>query len=259
LDAAYHDIAESIHIERLLEHYKSGLYCGGTGPSGYSRQQHNYLSQLRRADQYSAELLRDHCSERSETMYPLDPKCSHRPTKRKAKCTKRRTKKGCGSAHLQSTELSFSSSDAESDESQAPPKSRGKHDSKAPVKQKVVGTKCTKKSYIKSPQLSFSSSDSESLESLHSVPSPPLGGKRDSRYRSQRSKMFELSLEKAKKMKHIFEVTQALDLCEEKLFCLTRPTYRHENVAPTYHVKIGKNPTCTCPYSQKKNVCKHRL
>ena len=81
VDAAYYDIAESIHIERQLEQYKSGLYQGGSGPSAYSRQQQNYQSQKKRAEQYSAELLKDSATD--QTTYPLDPECSPRPTKRK--------------------------------------------------------------------------------------------------------------------------------------------------------------------------------
>jgi len=61
-------------------------------------------------------------------------------------------------------------------------------------------------------------------------------------------------------MKNTFRQTQALDLGEEKLYSVTRPAYAHENEAPTCHVKIGKDPTCSCPYSQKSSiVCKHRL
>ena len=61
-------------------------------------------------------------------------------------------------------------------------------------------------------------------------------------------------------MMNTFKVTQALDLLEEKLFSITRPAYAHENEAPTYHVKIGRDPSCTCLYSQKTSiVCKHRL
>lgn len=47
---------------------------------------------------------------------------------------------------------------------------------------------------------------------------------------------------------------------EEKLYSVTRPAYTHENEAPTYHIKIGRDPSCSCPYSQKTtNICKHRL
>ena len=61
-------------------------------------------------------------------------------------------------------------------------------------------------------------------------------------------------------MKNTFKITQALNLFEEKLFSLTRPAYAHEKEAPTYHVKIGRDPSCTCLYSQKTStVCKHRL
>ena len=59
-------------------------------------------------------------------------------------------------------------------------------------------------------------------------------------------------------MKTVIKLTQ---LCEEKLFSVRRPpAYASENRAPVYHVKIGQNPTCTCPFAQKKSVeCKHRL
>ena len=61
-------------------------------------------------------------------------------------------------------------------------------------------------------------------------------------------------------MKNTFKITQALNLFEEKLFSLTRPAYAHEKEAPTYHVKIGRDPSCTCLYSQKTStVCTHRL
>ena len=81
VDAAYHDIAEAVRIERQIEQYRSGLYQGGTGPSSYSHQQQNFQSQMRRADQYAAEL--SHASndlfaeerESAEITYPLDPEC----------------------------------------------------------------------------------------------------------------------------------------------------------------------------------------
>ena len=160
VDAAYHDIAESIHIERQLEQYKSGLYQGGSGPSAYSRQQQNYQSQKKRAEQYSAELLKDST-------------CSHRPTKRK-KTTKGNStaKRSRLSAHYQmQTELSSSSSE----------------------------------------------------ECVQSPPPPHnVKGKRNFRYRSQRSKSFELSLEKAKKLKSTIVLTQTIDLCDEMVYCVTR-------------------------------------
>ena len=82
VDAAYHDMAEAIHIERQIENYKSG---GGTGPSSYSRQEHNYHSQMRRADQYASDVLKMFAegedSSNSGSVYLLDPQCSHRPTK----------------------------------------------------------------------------------------------------------------------------------------------------------------------------------
>ena len=109
VDAAYHDIAEAIHVERLLEQYKSGLYQGGTGPRAYSRQEQNHQSQMQRADQYASEILTDR-PDNSSTLYHLDPHCSHRPTKP----TKRKSKKSRISSHLQDTDteqLSSSSSD----------------------------------------------------------------------------------------------------------------------------------------------------
>lgn len=61
-------------------------------------------------------------------------------------------------------------------------------------------------------------------------------------------------------MKNILRLTQVLNLGEEKLYSLTRPIYAHENEAPTYHVKIGRDPSCSCPYSQKSTtICKHML
>ena len=114
VDAAYHDIAEAVRIERQIEQYRSGLYQGGTGPSSYSRQQQNFQSQMRRADQYAAEL--SHASndlfaeerESAETTYPLDPEWSHRPTKRKQKPhpKTKQTKKPRISSHLHDRELS---------------------------------------------------------------------------------------------------------------------------------------------------------
>jgi len=174
---------------------------------------------MRRADQYAAEL--SHASndmfaeeiESAETTYPLDPECSHRPTKRKQKPhpKTKQTKKPRISSNLHDREIE---------------------------------------------QLSSSSSD----EALPSPPPPQQKSKRNARYRRQRSKTFEASLQRAKSMKNTFRQTQALDLDEEKLYSMTRPAYAHENEAPTYHVKIGKDPTCSCPYSQKSSiVCKHRL
>ena len=164
---------------------------------------------MKRADQYAAELIDSFGDQRckiTETEYPLDPECSHRPTKRKQKYTK--------------------------------------------------GCKKRKRSSRFQTQLSSSSSE----ESLQSPTSLKPKTKRNSRYRGQRSKTFELSLQKAKNCKTTIQLTQSLDLCDEKLFSVTRPVCAHENVAPIYHIKIGKNPTCTCPFAQKKNVvCKHRL
>lgn len=217
VDAAYHDIVESIHIERQLEQYKSGLYRGGTGPSAYSRQEQNYHSQMRRADQYASDVLKLHTGQPddvdgTDTMYPLDPNCSHRPTrptKRKSDLKRKQIKKIRISSHLQDTEIE---------------------------------------------QLSSSSSE---------VPSPPSSQqkvKRSARYRGQRSKAFEFSLERAKNMKNVLRLTQVLDLGEEIIFSVTRPIYTHEDEAPTYHVKIGKDPSCSCPYSQKSTtICKHML
>ena len=162
VDAAYYDIAESIHIERQLEQYKSGLYQGGSGPSAYSRQQQNYQSQKKRAEQYSAELLKDSATD--QTTYPLDPECSHRPTKRKRTAKRNSSKKSRLSVHLQ-TELSSSSSE----------------------------------------------------ESVHSPPKHDGKTKRNFRYRSQRSKSFELSLQKAKRLKNTILLTQTIDLCEAVL------------------------------------------
>ena len=216
VDAAYHDIAEAIRIERQVEHYRSGIYQGGTGPSAYSRQQQNYQSQMRRADQYAAELSNASTNfsrqerETAERMYPLDPDCSHRPTKRKQKPhqSTKRTKKTRISSHLTDQEIE---------------------------------------------QLSSSSEDLPS-------PTSKTKTKRNARYRGQRSKTFEAPLENAKSMKNTFKLTQTLDLCGEKLYSVTRPAYAHENEAPTYHIKIGNDPSCTCPYAQKSNtVCKHRL
>ena len=154
VDAAYHDIAESIHIERQLEQYKLGVYGGGTGPSAISCQQHNYQSQMNRADQYAMELVdefTDQISKNSETTYPLDPGCSHRPTKRKQRSKHKKVHSG---SHLQNRDID---------------------------------------------QLSSSSSEESP------VSTPPLQKKlkRNSRYRGQRSKMFELSLQKAKHMKNV--------------------------------------------------------
>ena len=51
-----------------------------------------------------------------------------------------------------------------------------------------------------------------------------------------------------------------MELGEERVYSITRPTYAHENEAPIYNVKIGKDPSCSCPYSQKTAIiCKHRL
>lgn len=217
VDAAYHDIAESIHVERQLEQYKSGGYSGGTGPSAYSRQQKNYRSQMKRAEQYAAEIAEmadmhtDQMGKCSTTTYPIDPECSHRPTKRKAKQRKKATKKIHISSYCDSEINELSSSSSE--ECLIPPMSSSQQHTK-----------------------------------------------RNSRFRSQRSKTFDLSLQKAKRMKNFFKLVQSLDLCEEKLYSVVRPPYSHEKVAPTYQVKTGKNPTCICPFSQKKSVvCKHRL
>ena len=151
--------------------------------------------------------------ESAETTYPLDPECSHRPTKRKQKPhpKTKQTKEPRISSHLHDREIE---------------------------------------------QLSSSSSD----EALPSPPPPQQKSKRNARYREQRSKTFEASLQRAKSMKNTFRQTQALDLGEEKLYSVTRPAYARENEAPTYHVKIGKDPTCSCPNSLKSSiVCKHRL
>ena len=119
VDAAYHDIAETIRIERQLEHYRSGIYQGGTGPSEYSRQQLNYQSQMRRAHQYAAELassdLQEEEGEYSERMYLLDPECSHRPTKRKQKLrtATKQTKKPRTSSYVHDKEIEELSSSSE--------------------------------------------------------------------------------------------------------------------------------------------------
>ena len=47
VDAAYHDIAEAVKIERQVEHYKCGSFKGGSGPSAYARQEDNYQQQMR--------------------------------------------------------------------------------------------------------------------------------------------------------------------------------------------------------------------
>lgn len=91
VDAAYHDIVESIHIERQLQQYRCGLYRGGTGSSAYSRQEQNYHSQMRRADQYASEVSKVHTSQTggpddvdgTDTMYPLDPNCNQANQKEK--------------------------------------------------------------------------------------------------------------------------------------------------------------------------------
>ena len=119
VDAAYHDIAETIRIERQLEHYRSGIYQGGTGPSEYSRQQLNYQSQMRRAHQYAAEVassdLQEEEGEYSERMYLLDPECSHRPTKRKQKLrtATKQTKKPRTSSYVHDKEIEELSSSSE--------------------------------------------------------------------------------------------------------------------------------------------------
>jgi hypothetical protein len=214
VDAAYHDIAEAIHIERQIENYKSGLYRGGTGPSAYSRQEHNYYSQMRRAEQYASEVLKTATSEGNSggNVYLLDPHCSHRPTrpsKRQFNSNakkEKQPKKARISSHLQNSEIE---------------------------------------------QLSSSSSEELSL---------PPKDKRNARYRGQRSKAFEVSLAKAKQVRRTLQLTQVMDLGEERVYSITRAVYAHENEAPTYYVKIGKDPSCSCPYSQKTtNICKHRL
>lgn len=125
VDAACHDIAESIHVERQLEQFKSEGYGGGTGPSAYSRQQTNYHSQTKKAEQYAAEILdldTDHIEPRSTTTYLLDPECSHRPTKRKKKQKKQGFKKVC----VTSGEISQLSSSSSSEDSPIPPTSSQK-------------------------------------------------------------------------------------------------------------------------------------
>ena len=204
VDAAYHDMAEAIHIERQIENYKSGLYRGGTGPSSYSRQEHNYHSQMRRADQYALKMFTEgEDSSNSGSVYLLDPQCSHRPTKpskRQLSSHPRKeeqSKEVRISSHLQDSEIE---------------------------------------------QLSSSSSEEVS-------PSPSLQkGKGSARYRGQRSKAFEVSLEKAKKMNKTLKLTHIMELGEERVYSITRPTYAHENEAPIYNVKIGKDPSCSCPY-----------
>ena len=54
VDAAYHDIAEAVKIERQVKHYKCGSFKGGSGPSAYACQEDNYQQQMRRAEQYAA-------------------------------------------------------------------------------------------------------------------------------------------------------------------------------------------------------------
>ena len=42
------------------------------------------------------------------------------------------------------------------------------------------------------------------------------------------------------------------------MYTITRPKHKHEEQAPEYNVKIGRNPSCSCPFSKKSNACKHQ-
>ena len=92
LEAAYHDNSESIRLEQQLKAFSEGVYKGGTGPSAVHRKEQHYSAQMKRADQYAAELLSHQSSLYSTTRQSaqadfevhVDPHCSHKPTKRKS-------------------------------------------------------------------------------------------------------------------------------------------------------------------------------
>lgn len=84
LEAAYHDISESIRLEQQLKVFSEGIYKGGTGPSAVHRKEQHYSAQMKRADQYAAELLSHQSSLYSTTRQSaqadfevhVDPQCS---------------------------------------------------------------------------------------------------------------------------------------------------------------------------------------
>ena len=57
VDAAYHDICESICIERQLKYYRMGTFSSGGGSSAYKCKYANYQEQMRQAELYAEELL----------------------------------------------------------------------------------------------------------------------------------------------------------------------------------------------------------
>ena len=56
-----------------------------------------------------------------------------------------------------------------------------------------------------------------------------------------------------------FQLIKTLDLCGERLYPVTRPTHAHENEAPTYHVKIGNDPTSHFQHSTQNTQCGWRF
>ncbi len=128
VEAAYHDIGESIRVEQQIKAYRQETFRGGTGPTAYSRVRANHAAQMRRAEQYSADLLSAKHTKAADTResartdFNIEPTSSHRPTKRHKSTSKRSTSSKQGgqkkqrlSSYLPESEvenLSSSSSDA---------------------------------------------------------------------------------------------------------------------------------------------------
>ena len=98
LEAAYHDISESIRLEQQLKAFSEGIYKEGTGPSAIhvEQQKWNGLTNM----QLNFSVIDLHSAQADFEVH-ADPQCSHKPTKCKSSSKQSKGKK-CGvSTYLQ--------------------------------------------------------------------------------------------------------------------------------------------------------------